>query len=362
MTHKVLFLQKCCVKSGGVERVHQNLAKALLNVNVGSSFYVMNIDGESQEGFKSLKAEFDASGGDSKTTIPKYFRDIKHLVKAKQISVIVAATERANLLAFFCKILMPKVRVIYSRHCAFDVSDQILSPWMIKALYSLYALNGQIVAVSQCLQEQIKACLIVNKHVVHFVPNAVIDNILYTKALEPLPLNISEPYLLAVGRLVEQKGFDLLISAYAKALALDPKLPILIIAGEGEDRDKLEQQIKQENLKQNVILYGFTDNPYNLINNACCFVLSSRHEGMPTVMIESLALNIPVIAFDCPTGPSEIIKTKDMGTLVEYLNVNALTHAILAHAKAPRENLAASVSDFGFTNVAKKYLKLFGAS
>lgn len=361
MPHKVLFLQKCYVKSGGIERVHQNLARALLAENVNSVFYIMNTDGESREGFESLKSEFEASGGNHQTGVLQYFRDIKRLVKARDISVIISAHERANLLAFFCKMLLPNVRVIYSRHCAFDVSGQVLAPWMIKTLYSLYALNGNIVAVSKCLQQQIKDCLVYHKHLVHFVPNAVISESLYLKAKESSRSKISEPYFIAVGRLVEQKGFDLLISAYAEALVLEPNLPILIILGEGEDKQMLERQIRNQNLQEHVFLYGYTDNPYPLIKHAQCFVLSSRHEGMPTVMIESLALGVPVIAFDCPTGPREIIQTNQCGVLVEYLNVNALAKALCNHAKAPSDDLPSCASEFNFANVAKQYLQLFGA-
>jgi glycosyltransferase involved in cell wall biosynthesis len=82
---------------------------------------------------------------------------------------------------------------------------------------------------------------------------------------------------------------------------------------------------------------------------------------MPTVMIESLALGVPVIAFDCPTGPAEIIKTKEVGVLVEHLNVDALSHAILNYAQTPNENLPSYVEDFCFSNAVNAYLKMFGA-
>ena len=361
MKVKVLFLHKHFNQSGGVERVHQNLAHALEQTGGAPVFYVMNGYGYSEKGFTALVQKFTAYRNDENKGFLSNLKDIKQLTKNYDFDIIISATEKANLTAFIFKLINPKIKVIYTRHCAFDVSDQKLPPFAIKALYSMFALNGQIVAVSNALKKQIQQSLLWNKKRVHFVPNAVISEDIYKKSLEKNPEHIEKPYFIAVGRLVEQKGFDILLQAYAKALNIITKLPTLVILGEGEDSQTLQNQAKSLNISHKVIFAGFTSNPYAPIKNACCFILSSRHEGMPTVMIESLALNTPVIAFDCPTGPAEILNDQN-GYLVDHLNIEALSKAILAYKKLPHDALEQWVENFRFTAVAKKYISISGVN
>lgn len=360
MSVKVLFLHKCFVQGGGVERVHQNLSLALQKASVESTFYVMDGYGKSETGFKALSTKFNAHRCEKHKGFLQNLKDIKRLVKENNIDLIISATEKANLAAFLSKLINPKTKVIYTRHCAFDVSDQKLPPFAIKALYSLFATNGQVVAVSDTLKQQIQQSLLFNKNKVHFIPNAVIHEEIYQKAEEPLPIDFDTPYFIAVGRLVEQKGFDILINAYSNALKANKELPPLKILGEGEDNEALKNQSEALKISDKIHFAGFTTNPYAPIKNAICFILSSRHEGMPTVMIEALALKTPVIAFDCPTGPAEIIKQGKNGMLIEYLNEEALTKAILQYQTLPHTDLNKEVQNFTFSAVAKKYLSVSG--
>lgn len=362
MTVKVLFLHKCFIQSGGVERVHQNLAIALKQVNVDAMFYVMNGHYDSQKGFDALSERFNAIRCEGKRSLLQHLKNIKRIVSENNITVMISATEQANLVAFLSKLLMPRLRVVYTRHCAFDVSDQRLPPFAIKALYSLFSTNGHIVAVSEALKRQIKQSMVFNKDKVHFIPNAVIHDDIYERANDPEVTRFAEPYFIAVGRLVEQKGFDILLPAYAQALAKDKTLPILVILGEGEGREALETQAGELRLSDKVVFAGFTTNPYAPIKHACCFILSSRHEGMPTALIESLALGTPAIAFDCPTGPAEIINHGENGLLVEHLNMQALADAMLEHSTLAKDSFEAGVEHFTFSNVASDYLNLCRAN
>ena len=123
--------------------------------------------------------------------------------------------------------------------------------------------------------------------------------------------------ILAIGRLTRQKGFDILIEAFSKVNKDDVNL---IILGEGEERRNLEELVKKLKLKSKVYLPGFVDNPYSILRQSDLFVLSSRFEGLPTVLIEALTLNKTIVSTKC-SGSREILENGKYGYLVEKNDV-----------------------------------------
>ncbi|GLR72890.1 glycosyltransferase [Agaribacter marinus] len=355
---KVLFLHKDFIKGGGIERVHQNLSIALDGIGVKSLFFVLQGYGDSLEGFDALSSHREAFRPEKDCNRFNKLITLTKFCKQNQVTSIISATETANIYACMLKIVMPSINVIYTRHCAFDVSDQKLSPFTIRLLYNVFALNGKIVGVSKALCKDIQTSLLfARKSNVNFIPNAVVSiDILKSSENNTDGWRFSN-YFIAIGRLVEQKGFDMLIDAYALSKKKDPTLPKLVIVGDGVDRKMLESKITTKNLEHSIFLAGYTINPYFALSNAEAFILSSRHEGMPTVLVESLALNTPVIAFDCPTGPGELINPKN-GLLVDNANVGALSEAITNWSSLPNKNLAESVEHFHFSVVANNYSTL----
>lgn len=130
--------------------------------------------------------------------------------------------------------------------------------------------------------------------------------------------------IIATGRLTYQKGFDILIEAFNKIKYKDVNLVIL---GEGEDRFKLEQLIEKYNIKDRVYIPGFVENPFAILKNADLFVLSSRYEGLPTVLIEALALNKNIISTKC-SGSTEILEGGKYGELVDVNDIDGLSKKI----------------------------------
>jgi glycosyltransferase involved in cell wall biosynthesis len=172
---------------------------------------------------------------------------------------------------------------------------------------------------------------------------AVVPNCVRQPA--PAPPVAREPVIVAMGRLVEQKGFDLLVAAFARVARALPGWR-LIIVGDGERRAALERQVAALGLGDRIALPGVTSDAQSFLRRAGMFVLSSRFEGFPNVLLEAMACGTPVVAMDCPSGPRDIVRPGHDGLLVP-VDVDALAAAILQLGRAPdqRARLGANAVD-----------------
>ncbi|RVX42528.1 glycosyltransferase involved in cell wall biosynthesis [Nonomuraea polychroma] len=135
------------------------------------------------------------------------------------------------------------------------------------------------------------------------------------------------PVVIAAGRLVPQKGFDLLIPAFAQVVAEHPEWRLRIF-GTGPRKGQLSGLIKQYGLREHVTLPGRTDRLERELTEASVYALSSRFEGLPMVMVEAMTHALPVVAFDCPTGPRDVLTDGVDGMLVPPRDVDALAAAL----------------------------------
>jgi GalNAc-alpha-(1->4)-GalNAc-alpha-(1->3)-diNAcBac-PP-undecaprenol alpha-1,4-N-acetyl-D-galactosaminyltransferase len=134
-------------------------------------------------------------------------------------------------------------------------------------------------------------------------------------------------WITSMGRLTHQKGFDLLLNAFAKITAQHPAWRLRII-GDGPLRQELGDQVKTLDLTSRVEFAGLVSNPAQFLRQADLFVMASRFEGFPYVALEALVSGLPVIYTDCPSGPREIIRDGVDGILVPAGDVEALAAAM----------------------------------
>ena len=146
-------------------------------------------------------------------------------------------------------------------------------------------------------------------------------------ASELTPRATGSPRLIAVGRLEDQKGFDLLLEAYGKIAADFPDWT-LTIRGEGNRRAEIERLRDQLGLADRVSLPGVTDRPGAWVDEGEIFVLSSRYESFGNVLTEAMVAGLPIVSFDCPFGPGEIIENEVDGLLVPPEDADALAEAM----------------------------------
>ncbi len=160
---------------------------------------------------------------------------------------------------------------------------------------------------------------------VHIIPNPI--NPVPTNSAKQARCRGSVHTVVAMGRLVRQKGFDLLIEAFARCGRRHPEWS-LVILGEGKERSNLESLIVELGLQDSVQLAGKVSCPSQILSQADLFVLSSRFEGFPNSLIEAMANKLAVISTDCPNGPRDIIRDGVDGLLVSPEDIHALARGM----------------------------------
>ena len=163
----------------------------------------------------------------------------------------------------------------------------------------------------------------------------------------------SGPIVFAVGRLSEQKGFDVLIKAHAVALEQGAPAHHLLIAGEGPELGKLTALAAELGVSGSVTFLGFLQNPHAVMSRVELFVLPSRWEGFPLALCEAVLLEVPAIASDCVAGPNEILEAGRFGDLVRVGDEHALAGAMSRHLQQPGR-LRAMAAD-GSKSVERRY-------
>jgi glycosyltransferase involved in cell wall biosynthesis len=235
-----------------------------------------------------------------------------------------------------------------------------------RLLGRIYGLADQVLAVSRDLAEDISSILGFNKEVIGVLPNGLDLEAIESLADEPVAFSelkaASRPVLVAIGRLVPQKGFAVLLDAMAKVIRR--REAQLVVLGEGVLRKSLEKKAQELGISGYVLFPGFISNPYPVLKHADIFVLSSFYEGFGIVLLEAMACGTPVIASNCHWGPAELLKDGEAGMLVPPGDPELLADAVLRMLEDPEKageyanKASMAVQDYDIKNVADIFIEM----
>lgn len=351
--------------SGGAERVMANIASQLaVRGDVDVDFLFVTADGPYLEQLHEDVNVIDLQCGRIAQSLPGLVRYLRR----SRPTAMLSALDPPNLCATVAtKVAMAGNRIVVTEHCDFSSAVQAAEnrkraavvPWLVQKIYPL---ADSVIAVSHGVADDLAESTGLSRDLVGVVGNPVITAEVVAKAAEPPShpwfSDGGPPVVVAVGRLAYQKNFELLIAAMKRVL--EQRDARLVIFGEGPDLESLSEQAKRLGIDDRIDFAGFVDNPYAHMRAARAFVLSSRFEGLPTVLIEALYCGVPIVSTDCPSGPDEILVGGKYGTLVPMDDEAALATGIIA---ALDDKSAAPVPDaswepFQETEVVEQYLSI----
>ena len=199
---------------------------------------------------------------------------------------------------------------------------------------------------------------------IQVIYNPVLTPELAAKAAEPIDhpwfAPGEPPVILGAGRLVGQKDFATLIRSFAIVRQSRPAR-LMILGGNAGSGPTLEALVKELELTDDVVMPGFKENYFAYLAKADVFVLSSRWEGLPTVLIHAMAVGAPIVSTDCKSGPAEILDQGKYGTLVPVGNPEAMAEAILKTLAGETKRADSDwLSQFNVDTVTNQYLEFLG--
>lgn len=323
---------------GGLQRIALNLLKGLADQGIPLDLVLADAKGPLLKDIPpevrviDLKIPVEAR---LKSAMRITFPLIQYLQK-EQPQALVSHLYTCNVVAAIARIiarspvklaLVEHISLQEQKNQARGLQEQLL-PLSMKWLYPK---ADAVITVSKGLAQDLETYLQLKPGFIKIIHNPVIDKSLFLKAQAPVDhpwfKQGEPPIVIGVGRLVQQKDFQTLIRAFA--IVRQVQTARLIIFGEGSQKSKLIDLARELGVENDVEIHDFVHNPYAYISKASVFVLSSVLEGLPTVLIEAMAVGTPVVSTNCESGPAEILDNGKYGELVPVGDSEAIAQSIL---------------------------------
>ncbi|MFI8126615.1 glycosyltransferase family 4 protein [Acinetobacter sp. ABJ-A23_2] len=310
---KILFVINSLKSKSGSERVAVELANKLSTI---ANYKVTLLNRESDKSNIAYPLVDDVDIVTLTGNLFQFYKKLKlHIAVSAYDMVIIHNMGKLSLLCAF----LPNIKkLVVLEHVSF-----ISRPKKVQFLTKmLYRYVDQVVTLTQNDKNQFDK----------FHPNVIV-----IPNFSPFPIvspsNHTHKQIVTIGRLTDQKNYLHLLQAWEKIYKDIPDWQ-LNIYGEGEHKTMLQDYIEQHSLA-NVSLKGITSNVKQVYEQSSFFVMSSKYEGLPMVLIEAQSFGLPIVSYNCPYGPSDVIKNYENGLLVCDQNINELATAILEVASSP---------------------------
>ena len=345
---------------GGAERVFALLAEGLAERGIDTEVVLVQAIGPHLAAVAAAVPVIDLHVSATRYSLLPLARYLRR----RRPDVMVTALGHANIIAVWARWLARVRTVVVITH-HLSLPPKRSSPgarWWAGLRSRFYPWADAIVAVSRDMAVELATGIGVPRDRIDVILNPVITPDLAAQADAPLEhpwfARGQPPVLIGIGRLVRQKDFQTLIRAFA--LVRQQRPARLMILGEGEERPELEAVARELGVSDDVAMPGFVANPYPYLKGSTAFVLSSLYEGLPTVLIEALALGTPVVSTDCRSGPREILEDGGLGRLVPVGDANALADAINATLdEQPTPVAAERLHEYRQADAVENYVRLF---
>lgn len=344
--HIVFVFEDFCL--GGVERVTEQLITGLLEgYNCRVSIICERKSGELTSRFDKLAPIYALRDKNALIT----FRRL-----ADELNPDVILFTKGGLSKY--GLFVPKkIKKIAVQHVPINLPQENYFKNLIRRLGAtfLYSQLDKVVCVSKGILTNLITLNVVRKDQALCIYNPVLDKSIEKQAREKVDF---DNYFVCVGRLHHQKGYDLLIETIYEAKKTINDIKVVIV-GDGPEHDNLKEKIRSKKLSDNIILHGSQSNPYKYIANANAILLTSRWEGLPTVLVEAAFLKTPIIAFDCNYGPRELTNNGENGHLIDFMDIGNFANAILELNKQQKLPISPNVEPFLLSVATDSYYKLF---
>lgn len=349
------------LRGGGAERVSLNLVRGMVDAGREVDLVLVRAQGKYLDLIPAGARVVDLD----KSNVFKAIPALARYLRRERPRAVLSSLTHINIAVLIAKLFAKgPTRVAVTEHNQISLKAAKAQGLRGRLIYRLvpllYPFADDVIAVSNGVAADVETFSGLKSGQVRCVYNPVYDQSLSDAAAKPVDhpwLQPGQPpVLIAAGRLHEQKGFDVLLRALRIVVRTTPCR--LIVMGEGEQRAALEALVADLDLADHVSLIGFVENPYAMMSRAGVFVLSSRWEGLPTVLIEALACGAPVVSTNCPSGPDEILEGGRYGVLVPVEDPQALADGVIQALGAKRGEGFARAKEFSVEASSAAYLAL----
>jgi GalNAc-alpha-(1->4)-GalNAc-alpha-(1->3)-diNAcBac-PP-undecaprenol alpha-1,4-N-acetyl-D-galactosaminyltransferase len=260
-------------------------------------------------------------------------KSLRQEIRASRPDVVISFIHWTNMLTLLALTGQGVPAIVSERS---DVRKHRIGPFWSALRRLLYPKAHALIVQSEAMR--VWAETIIRNDRVYLIPNPVAPP---AASLRDATSSPPGPQVVAMGRLGFEKGYDLLLDAFEKCVAEHPGWS-LVILGEGEERGRLTELATRLGIEDRVRMPGVVREPATVLRSADIFVLPSRYEGFPNALLEAMACGLPVVSFDCPSGPAEIVRDDVDGVLVNPEDVDALALAMrrLMSDESERKRLA----------------------